>query len=251
VKVVLSIGFGLTAALIGLDLKKSAGMWALPPALAQRHEAGGPVTSGLLIGIFGKRVWFKRPNDTPWDEIASNLAFQVRAGKTLVQAIHSVSQEGTSWAHKRLGKAYRLYETGVPIFRALEMASDGDGELFMIAGVLEIGSISGGDTAALLWHVFEILRRRRVFRGEVDARLSEARITSWLLLVLPWGIGLFMFRHDPSLFQTFIASPEGKLLFIVAVALWAVGMFLIIAALGSVSPPGADGRRQGGSNLES
>ena len=100
-----------------------------------------------------------------------------------------ISQEGTSSAHKKLRKAYQLYETGVPITKALEMAADGDGELYMIAAILEIGAISGGDTASLLWRLFEILRRRRMFRGEVNARLSEARLTSRLLLALPWIIG--------------------------------------------------------------
>lgn len=234
-KTILSINFGLVAGLLGLDMGHKAYIWALPPALAKGRKTTLFEWLGSLIAKAKKSSRPRKVKYVPWDEIASNLAFQVRGGKTLVQAIYSVSQEDTSRAHKKLEKAYRLYETGVPIFSALEMVSDGDGELSMIASVLEIGSISGGDTASLLWHVFEILRRRRVFQGEVDARLTEARITSWLLLVMPWVIGLFTFRSNPSLFTSFAVSQQGKTLFILAMALWIIGIVLILIALRSVS----------------
>lgn len=241
-KVLVSIGLGLTAALIGLDVSKSSGVWSLPRALEQEHEAGVAPDLGALNDVT-RRVWPQRPRHMPWDEICSDLAFQVRARNSMVQAIHSVSQQGTSDAHKKLGKAYKLYETGVPIFKALETVAGGDAELSMIAAILEIGSVSGGDTATLLWRAFEILRRRRVFRGEVDAKLSEARITSWLLLALPWFIGFFMLRYEPDLLKGFAASREGKLLTIAAAVLWAVGGTLIKLCLGSVCPASADARR--------
>jgi hypothetical protein len=242
VKLLFSIGLGVTAALIGLDLQK-APVWGLPRALGQKHEDGVRGTAALLTGL-RKRAWCRKPRDIPWDEICSDLAFQVRAGNTLVQAIRSVSQDGTSSAHKKLAKAYKFYETGVPITKAMEMVADGDGELSMIAAILEIGSISGGDTGSLLWRAFEILRRRRVFRGEVDARLSEARITSWLLLALPWLIGLFMLQHDPNLIRTFAASQEGRLLIIAGVVLWGLGGALIRMSLRSVFPVSAHTRYQ-------
>lgn len=236
-KLLVSLGLGLTAALIGLDFQNTSGWWDLPRALEPRYGDSG-ASAALPFAALRQRAWFKRPKHMPWDEICADLAFHVRAGNTLVQAIQLVSQEGTSDAHKKLGKAYTLYETGVPIFEALAMVSQGDGELSMVAAILEIGSISGGDTAALLWRASEILRRRRVFLGEVNARLSEARITSWLLIALPWIIGLFMFRHDPGMLEGFVASREGRLLLVAAVILWAVGGLLLHICVRSVYPWG-------------
>ncbi|MGI6620362.1 MAG: type II secretion system F family protein [Bacillota bacterium] len=238
-KFLVSIGLGIAAALVGLDLTR-APLWGLPRALEPDGGAGSG--SAGRLGRFRKSGRFRRTGDLPWDEVCSDLAFQVRAGNTLVQAISSISQEGTSSAHKKLRKAYQLYETGVPITKALEMAADGDGELYMIAAILEIGAISGGDTASLLWRLFEILRRRRMFRGEVNARLSEARLTSRLLLALPWIIGFFTFRHDPELIRGFVASLQGRPLVIAGLLLWAVGGVLIRIALGSVYPSTAYAR---------
>ncbi len=241
-KIMLSIGFGLMMMFISLDIRNTAGMWVLPSVLAGSRENDTHPFYWLRSRFERKSLSRKSQTSTPWDDIASSLAFQIRAGKTLVQAVDSVSKEGSSSAHKRLKEAYRLYETGVPISRAMEMISGGDGELSMIAGMLEIGSISGGNTAVLLWHVFEILRRRRIFRGEIKAKLSEAKMTSWILLAMPWLIGLFMIRHDPSLLRDFAALKEGRLLLVIALGLWLMGMALIMVSMRSVSSYASEGK---------
>ena len=50
-----------------------------------------------------------------------------------------ISQEGTSSAHKSFRSFYQPLRDGSTITKALEMAADGDGELYMIAAILEIG----------------------------------------------------------------------------------------------------------------
>ncbi len=235
-KIAISFSLSLTLVLVILDLERNAGMWDLPEVLVRNRKKDESKIFSFVVGILKRFVQPNRLKFMPWDEIAANLAFQVRAGKTLVQAIDSVSREGSSLAHKKLSTACRFYESGMPIFKALETVSDGDGALFMLASVLEIGAISGGDTASLLWHVFEILKRRRIFRGEVAAKLTEAKITSYILICLPWIMGFTIFKHNTGLFQSFIKSANGKTLFMAAVALWIIGMFSIISVLRSASP---------------
>ncbi len=235
-KIALSAVFGLVAALTGADLSLTASSWALSPALAQGGNSILLEQVRLAFSRIWKRLKFFRKKDIRWDEIASSLALQIRAGKTLVDAIKGVSQEGQSQGHKMLERAYRLYESGVPVFKSLEMASGGDAELAMIAGVLEIGSVSGGNMAALLWHVFEVLRKRRAFQGEVSTRLSETRITAVILAVMPWIIGMFTLRNNPSMFYMFLGSYQGKTLFALAVGLWIVGNILILVYMQSLAP---------------
>lgn len=235
-KIALSTIFGLVAALTGADLSLTASSWALSPALAQGSSSILAEKARLAFSRMLKRLKFYKKKDVRWDEIASSLALQIRAGKTLVDAIKGVSREGQSQGHKMLERGYRLYESGVPVFEALEMASGGDSELAMIAGVIEIGSVSGGNMAALLWHVFEVLRKRRAFQGEVSAKLSETRITAMILSVMPWIIGIFTLRNNPSMFYMFLGSYQGKTLFAVAVGLWAVGNILILVFMQSLAP---------------
>ncbi len=235
-RIALSTIFGLVAALTGADLSLTASSWALSPALAQGSNSLLFEQIRVAFSRIWKRLKLFKKKDVRWDEIASSLALQIRAGKTLVDAIKGVSQEGQSQGHKMLERAYRLYESGVPVFKALEMASGGDSELAMIAGVLEIGSVSGGNMAALLWHVFEVLRKRRAFQGEVSARLSETRITAVILSVMPWIIGMFTLRNNPSMFYMFLGSYQGKTLFALAVGLWAVGNILILVFMQSLAP---------------
>jgi hypothetical protein len=238
-KILLSTMFGVSFALISIDLSRTVSAWSLSPVLVQGSSPGftGQIKAMFLKITKSLRCFGRK--DIRWDEIASSLAFQVRAGKTLVDAIKGVAREGSSPGHEMLDRAYRLYESGVPIFRALETVSGGRGEPAMIAGVLEIGSVSGGDMPALLWHVFEILRKRRMFQGEVNARLSETRITALILSVMPWAVGIFTFRNNPVMFHMFFDSHQGKKLLIFALALWAMGNVLVVASLRSLVPRGS------------
>jgi len=235
VTVLISVTFGLTAALIGVYLFQIMDKSRLPNALLpgedlrlMRQTKRMEMRLRSCLGRFSRR-------DVPWDEIASSLCFQVKGGASLVNAIKGASEEGNSQGHKMLQRAHQLYETGVPIFRALDMVSSGEGELAMIANVLEIGSVTGGDLSALLRRVSEILRRRRLTQGEIQAKLSESKMTAVLLSCLPWLIGFLTFRADPRSFIALVSGDEGRILFVLCFALWAVGNLFVVVSIRSIS----------------
>ncbi len=233
--VLISVTFGLTAALIGVYLFQIMDKSRLPNALLPGEDPR------LKRQMKRMGMWLRsclgrfRRSDVPWDEIASSLCFQVRGGASLVNAIKGASEEGSSQGHKMLQRAYQLYETGVPIFKALDAVSGGEGELAMIANVLEIGSVTGGDLGALLWRVSEIFRRRRLTQGDINAKLSESKMTAVLLSCLPWLIGFLTFRADPRNFRVLSSRAEGKLLLASCVGLWAIGNIFIILSIRSIS----------------
>ncbi|HRC54070.1 MAG TPA: hypothetical protein PLK53_06205, partial [Bacillota bacterium] len=130
--VLISVTFGLTAALTGVYFFRIMDDSRLPNALLPGEDPR------LKRQMKRMGMWLRsclgrfRRSDVPWDEIASSLCFQVRGGASLVNAIKGASEEGSSQGHKMLQRAYQLYETGVPIFKALDAVSGGEGELAMI-----------------------------------------------------------------------------------------------------------------------
>ncbi len=233
--ILIAVMFGLTVSVSGAYLIRTVGRSRLPNALsAQEDTRFCERLRHIGMRLRSCLVRFKR-RDMPWDEISSSLSFQIRGGKSLIDAIKGASEEGTSQAHKMLERSHQLYETGVPIFRALDMVSGGEGELAMIANVLEIGSVTGGDLSALLRRVSEILRRRRLTQGEIQAKLSESKMTAVLLSCLPWLIGFLTFRADPRSFIALVSGDEGRILFILCFALWAVGNLFVVVSIRSIS----------------
>ncbi|HHW27410.1 MAG TPA: hypothetical protein GXX23_08800 [Firmicutes bacterium] len=170
-----------------------------------------------------------------WEEIAFSLACHIRAGETLAQALKAVADEGTEPPYRLLKRAFHEYEAGVPVLTALNAASQRSREFAHLSGVLELGLVNGGDLPALLCRCAEELRKQRTRRGEVRAKLVEARLTALLLTFLPWGIGFFTVRNDPRVGRALIGDPQGRLLFLVALGLWACGVFAVQRLISGVS----------------
>ncbi|HOK63946.1 MAG TPA: type II secretion system F family protein [Bacillota bacterium] len=233
----ISTMFAAAAWLIGVYLYHSVHDVALPNALLDQRDTVlekhlRSALERLKIGL----EWLKH-RDVPWDEIAASLSFHIRGGQMLIDSIRAVSQEGASLGHKMLERSHQLYESGVPIFKALNMVSGGQGELAMISSALEIGSITGGDLAALLWRISETFRKRRLLHGEINAKLSESKMTAILLSSLPWLIGFLTFKADPKRFAMLLTDAQGKFLLSISFLLWAFGVIIIVFCLKSISVP--------------
>ena len=92
VTVLISVTFGLTAALTGVYFFRIMDDSRLPNALLPGEDPR------LKRQMKRMGMWLRsclgrfRRSDVPWDEIASSLCFQVRGGASLVNAIKGASE---------------------------------------------------------------------------------------------------------------------------------------------------------------
>ena len=103
-----------------------------------------------------------------------SLAFHLKAGLNLPHAVRQY-QEGNSYSHKLLDRAYRSYEAGSSMLYALRSVAGNQQEFGVVVDALEMGAVSGGDLPSLLCHISDSIRNRRVFKSEARSKLIEAK----------------------------------------------------------------------------
>lgn len=208
--------------------------------LAGAYAAGSG--SGFWDHVFARlrdfpnKALMKDRDSASWEEAAFSLAFHLRAGEPLAQALRAVAEEGEGFAQSCLMKAYRRYEAGASLHAALSDTGSHIPEMSYLAGIFEVGLASGGDLPSLLCHASEALRRRRLLQKEASAKLVEARLTAYLLAVLPWVVAFATFRQDPGLWQNLAADPRARTLVLAGLVLWAAGNMLVIWLIRSAVP---------------
>ncbi len=233
---ILSCMVSVSVCLVLADFRETRRGWIWGQAASTKRDSGAlGQTVQLLKRFFGSVT--NRPQDTAvWEDICFSLAFHLRAGETVAQGLKSVSQEGDSGPHAVLKRAFAAYEAGSPILESVTSVAEGHPEMRHLAGVLQLGAVSGGDLPTLLCQASDSLRRRRMKRREAKAMVAEARLTAIILTVMPWGIGLYVARHDPRASRVFFGDPTGRALFYAALGLWGAGVAVVWRLIKSATP---------------
>jgi len=225
---------GITVFFVLLDLWGVLKVWPFSPGLAGARARSGWLNSRMKKIL--KKALAPLNDEVLWDEIAFSLAFHIKAGDTVVGAIKAVSEEGSTRGHEALKRVFHLYQAGTPLLDALDGVSQEDPDLSRVAGILETGISTGGNLPALLCYASEAFRRRRLLKGEIRAKLSEARFTALILSVLPWLLVFLMLRYDSRALSILRQVKSGRFLVMVSFVLWATGVFLVIYTIRSLSP---------------
>jgi hypothetical protein len=235
--------WGAATFFLSLDIVGTVRSWRLAPALLDR-EPWKPRSSP---GVVGKaRGLFRRRDPSMWEEVSYSLAFHLRAGEPIAQALRSVATEGDAPAHAALRKAVQLYDAGSSFSAALTTQSRECPELGYLAGIFEMGAASGGDMPTLLCHAAEAMRRKRTIANEVRSRMAEAKTTAVLLSVLPWIIGFVTMAKDPQARAAVLTDPRGRSLLLLALLMWLAGNAATIVLVRSLVPRAARSGSRGG-----
>lgn len=225
---------GAAVSFLVADIVSSIKAWNVAPALAPRPRSLLPDTlAGLLVRV---RELTEKRDPALWEEVCYALAFHVRAGETPAQAVRGVAAEGNSFAHEVLKTVSQVYDSGASLEAAFGSVSGRYGELAQIASVMEMGLTSGGNIPHLLCHLAEALRRKRLDRGELRSKMTEARATAVLLSLLPWGIGAFTYSQDPLATKALWRDPVGRALLVAGGLLWIIGNIAVAFMLRSLLP---------------
>ena len=128
------------------------------------------------------------------------MASTLRAGYSLMQGIEAVSQE----VSEPMGRELRRVVTEARLGRPLEECLDGvaqrtgSADFAWATMAIRIQREVGGNLAELLVTVGETMTERERLRRDVNALVAEGKMSAYVLFVLPFGLGLFIWFSNPD-----------------------------------------------------
>jgi Flp pilus assembly protein TadB len=149
------------------------------------------------------------------------MAGGLRVGLALRQAIAIVIDELPDPARHEFRRVVGKANLGISVFDAMdEMAVRMPcHESLMIARVFRVQSETGGDLARILDQLAETIKDRRHVGRKVSALTAEGRMSAWVLMLIPIGLGLFIDVTQPQMANALFFTWIGHIVLAVIVIL--------------------------------
>lgn len=195
--------------------------------LAFPFSAGLALAAGLLAVRWVVGVWRRRNENALVDlfpEAIDMLVRMLRSGLPITSAITAVSQESRAPVSTVLDAVSGQISIGIPLDEALTEAADRirlpDFRFFSVAVSLQ--RATGGNLAATLEAMSELLRKRKAMRMKARATSAEVRTSAIILAALPFAIAVGLFVVSPEYVLLLLKDPRGQVL------LAAAGLSLVL-----------------------
>jgi tight adherence protein B len=189
------------------------------------------ILGGVLPGLFVKFKARQRLNafEAQLPETLITMAASLKAGHAFNSALASVVKEGAEPTSKELARVSQEIALGMPSEAALEaMARRMDSTNFgFVVMAVNIQRTVGGSLAEILDMVADTVRQRQQFSRKVKALTAQGRMSAYVLLAMPFLMGLAIFALNPGYMSILFTSMMGKVMIGVSLCMMAIGGAII------------------------
>lgn len=153
----------------------------------------------------------------------------ITLGNSVPAAFQAALQSTEAPLRECLDSVSRMLRTGVEIDRALSQVATmyRVDELELVGAVLRLSVKYGGRADVMLERMASFMRDLEQAERELVAMSAETRLSSWVLALLPVGIGGFLILSNPKYFASMWFDPGGRQLVYLAFGLQIVGAYLL------------------------
>jgi tight adherence protein B len=156
----------------------------------------------------------------------------LRVGLGVRQALSLVIEELPDPARHEFRRVIGQANLGASVLDALDdmavrMASH---EALMMARVFRVQSESGGDLARILDQLADTIKDRRHIHRKIGALTAEGRMSAWVLMLIPVGLGLFIAVTQPAMANALFYTWIGHIVLLIILGL-ELGAFVWLRAL--------------------
>ena len=157
------------------------------------------------------------------------IASSLRAGFGFMQSLEFAAREQVDPIASELRFTIREVEFGVSVDEALErlLARTHDEDMDLVVSAVLVQRRVGGDLGEVLTNIAQMIHDRVRIRGEIRTLTAQARMSAWVVGMLPLGFGLVMTALQPSHMAVLIEEPMGRLMVAAAGALQLVGFLMV------------------------
>lgn len=100
-------------------------------------------------------------------------------------------------------------------------------ELNLLAISLSVQKGAGGNLAEMLANLADMIRRRLMLKAKIRAISAEGRMTSWFMLLFPFGLYGMLMLIRPDYFDPVWASGYGNIVLAIGATLMTIGMLIL------------------------
>lgn len=197
------------------------------PALAVPILAAGPAAMLAIVNshLARQRNLFGEQLPSHLEELASAM----RAGHSLVSGMRTIAASAVEPMRTELERVLADEQLGVPLHEALlptrrRMACE---EVQQISLVAALHEHTGGNMAAVLDHVAQGVRERIDLRRELRSLTAQARLSRWIVTLLPVALVTFMAIVNPAYLSPLIHTTAGVVLLVLATCLVIAGSLVM------------------------
>ncbi len=157
------------------------------------------------------------------------IARVLTAGHGFAQGMRIVADE----FDEPLGPEFRVVMEEISFGLATEHAllsmahrlNNMDLRFFVIA--VNIQRETGGNLAEITGNIARLLRERSKLRGKVKTLTAEGRLTAWILMALPFGVGSLVYMVNKDFMSVLFTDPTGKMMIQGALLLMVIGALVL------------------------
>jgi tight adherence protein B len=154
------------------------------------------------------------------------LAGSLRAGYGLLQAVSNIAAEAAAPTGQEFGRIMvetRLGRDLVESLTALAQRMDSP-DFRWVTQAIEIQRSVGGDLSQILDTVGQTIRERNQIRRQIKALSAEGRISSYILIAIPFFLAAFILVMAPEFIAPLWTTTSGLVAIAVGVVLMLVGI---------------------------
>jgi tight adherence protein B len=245
----LPVRWGMSASALTLVLTSIGSAGAAWLALKQgMHLAYWISATAALVALLGApRLLLKRQQSGQsvrfmegFPDAIEMIVRMLRAGMPITAAVRAVGNEAPPPVNVVFTDLADQMEIGIPFEDALAASGERVGltdfRFFAVAVALQ--RMTGGNLAATLDILSEIMRKRREMRLQAKATTGEVRMSAMVLGVIPFFIIGGLMLVTPDYLAPLVSDHRGKIIVGVALAMMVVGFGIIRQMLLSVTRAG-------------
>ena len=180
-----------------------------------------------FVGFMAKRRVLKFEEQFP--EAIDLLSRALRAGHAFTTGLSMVADEMPDPVGMEFRLAYDRQNFGMPIPEALKSLGERvpllDARFFVTAVLTQRDA--GGNLAEVLDNLASVIRERFKVKRQVRVVTAHARVTGWVLAMLPPCLGLVLTLLSPAHMSLLWTDPTGIKMVVVALILQVTGTLII------------------------
>jgi tight adherence protein B len=230
------IGFAMAAALFWIAVAERAqrAVRAVIPRIVAIPAAARGKTADVATA-HGKWQRARRVKKfMPQLETALRMtAGSLRVGLSLRQALLVVAEELDDPARSEFTRVVGSTNLGMSILDALDELAERlpSSELDLTVRAIRVQSQTGGDLAELLETVGDTIKARRTLARKVAALTAEGRMSAYVILALPVGVGFFLAMTQRHMGHALLFTTIGHISLAAVVVLETLASVIIMRML--------------------